>query len=337
MKCCILTEGGNKFGFGHIVRCTSFYDALQDRGYDVHFIIQGDDSIKATLEDRKVIFQKWHGNIEALINSNLNCDLVILDTLHVVQEEINKLCNQSFTLVSIDDYLRNKYHDSIILDWTVNVEKSDVHSKNLSNGNIVLLGIDYVVLRKPFWNNSYRRFLDLKNILITIGGSDIRGLTSPITLHLSKLYQDLQFHVIIGSNTERKKVLKELNKRNVRVYESLSSGEVKRLMDHCDVAISAGGQTLYELASSGIPTIAIEIINNQSEDINGWKSKGLLYRVLSWNNPFLLESITEAINDLRSIKIREDIYNNVRNLVNGDNVNMILDIIEKVIHDKIRK
>jgi UDP-2,4-diacetamido-2,4,6-trideoxy-beta-L-altropyranose hydrolase len=337
MKCCILTEGGSEFGLGHIIRCTSFYDAFLERGYATEFIVHGDKSLQSILGARKHTFRNWHGKVNLLTDSLINFDVVLLDSFHVVQHDIDLLCNQSFTLVSIDDYLRNSYHDSIVIDWTINVEKSSVHEKNLNNGNVVLLGINNVVLRKPFWNFSNRRFFELTKVLLILGGNDFRELTLPLVKHLSTNFVDINFYVIVGNSTVLKKNMEILKKANLKIYESINSDKVKELMDNCDIAISAGGQTLYELASVGIPTIAIKIIENQSEDIEGWKLKGLLYKVIDWNDNAMLEKITDALNDLRPIEIRKRINSKVMNLVKGDNIYKIVELIEGRIYAKNRK
>lgn len=66
-----------------------------------------------------------------------------------------------------------------------------------------------------------------------------------------------------------------LNNRNIRFFYSLDAEHMKTLMLESDVAISAGGQTLYELASVGLPTIAIQVVDNQSEDISGFLKRNI--------------------------------------------------------------
>jgi UDP-2,4-diacetamido-2,4,6-trideoxy-beta-L-altropyranose hydrolase len=337
LKCCILTEGGKLSGLGHITRYTSFYDALYERGHYVEFLIHGDRSINALLAKRKFKLLDWHRDIRFLKTYLLNFEIVILDSFQVVQDDIDLLCDQNFVFVSIDDYLRNKYHDTIVIDWTIDVEKSDVHIKNNNNSNILLLGLDNIVLRKPFWNSPERSFSKLKNVLVSLGGSDIRRLTLPLVIHLSNLFSDIQFHVIIGTYSELHDITKKQNNSNIKIYESIDSYEMKMLMDRCDIAISGGGQTLYELASVGIPTIAIKIIENQKEDIDGWKLKGLIYKVIDWNDIEIMKKISEAVNNLRSEDIRKSIYNNVKNLVKGDNVFRIIELMESKTHVKNRK
>ena len=51
-----------------------------------------------------------------------------------------------------------------------------------------------------------------------------------------------------------------------------------------DLAISASGQTLYELACIGVPTIAIGIIDNQKNNIKNWINQGFIEYAGCWND-----------------------------------------------------
>ena len=47
----ILTEGGKSYGFGHVARCSSIYQAFIKRNISPIFIINGDDSVKSILNN----------------------------------------------------------------------------------------------------------------------------------------------------------------------------------------------------------------------------------------------------------------------------------------------
>ncbi|NLV76359.1 MAG: UDP-2,4-diacetamido-2,4,6-trideoxy-beta-L-altropyranose hydrolase, partial [Tissierellia bacterium] len=56
-------------------------------------------------------------------------------------------------------------------------------------------------------------------------------------------------------------MLENYKYNNVKFYMNVKN--MKNLMINNDLAISAGGNTLYELCACGIPTIAIIIADNQ--------------------------------------------------------------------------
>ena len=55
MKVTILTEGGRDTGYGHITRCTSVYQAFEERGIKSQLIVNGDETIKNLLKGKLFI------------------------------------------------------------------------------------------------------------------------------------------------------------------------------------------------------------------------------------------------------------------------------------------
>ena len=49
MDVIILTEGGKDFGYGHVARCSSIYQAFKYYNISPKFIVNGDESVKSIL------------------------------------------------------------------------------------------------------------------------------------------------------------------------------------------------------------------------------------------------------------------------------------------------
>ena len=82
---------------------------------------------------------------------------------------------------------------------------------------------------------------------------------------------------------------------NVELIYSPNSAEIIDAMSSVDLAISASGQTLYELACIGVPTVAVGIIDNQKNNIKNWINLGFIEYAGCWNNKNLLDNILEKI------------------------------------------
>ena len=63
-------------------------------------------------------------------------------------------------------------------------------------------------------------------------------------------------------------------------------------MGQVDLAVSAAGQTLYELAQMGVPTIAIQVADNQKDNIEGWLKAGFIHFAGEWDDAKLVENLT---------------------------------------------
>lgn len=329
----ILTEGGQSKGFGHLSRCLSFYDALVEKGHSVEFIVQGDDSVKKLLKNRVFKLWDWVDDLEGVLNACSSCQVVILDSFEISQNSVSRLCSGDAKLVAIDDYRRYSFSDSIVIDWTVGVEKAGKHDHNKGT-NCLLLGLDYLVLRKPFWNPERTQIGDLGRLLVSLGGSDTRKLTSPLVEHVAAQFPELEIGVVVGPGYKDEGRLSLSPKSRITIWQSPEASSMKKLIADCDVAITTGGQILYELAALAKPTIAIQVAENQKEDIEGWKEKGLLYSAFDWNDELLFERLSSSIEGLRDTNVRKDLTDRIGGLVQGDGILKILEVIEKQVDDK---
>ena len=84
-----------------------------------------------------------------------------------------------------------------------------------------------------------------------------------------------------------------------------------------DIAISAGGQTLYELARMGVPTIAVPVVENQMGNIKAAKKSSLIEYAGWWEEPNILDRLVECIDNLRDRSRREGISVKAQELVDG--------------------
>lgn len=329
LKFKIVTEGGERYGLGSISRCLSFYDAIKSKGYEVSMVIHGDQSIIPFLGDRHFILINWLDDIELLSDYIIDSDVLFLDSLMATQEDTDYIESISSLFIVIDDYLRRAYKHAVIIDWTANVEKTNKHRHNINGDNLLLLGIEYSVLRAPFLEESNYRVSDLHRILIIMGGSDIRQLTIPLVTNINKAYSDIDIRVILGPGIiDKEKIDQEISGMS-HLYENVDAREMRNLMLQSDLVISAGGQTLYELAALHVPTIPIQIVDNQSEDLTGLKDLGCFDELFSWEESDLCSKISKKIEELKPVDRRKKLSEALLSQHIGKGLEKILNTIEK--------
>lgn len=170
-------------------------------------------------------------------------------------------------LIVLEDFVRRKYTNAIIIDWSLNAELLDCY-KIKEKTNTYLLGVDYIVVRKPFKElSNLPKSQDRTEVLITLGSSDIRRLTASIANNIAIVHPDMRFHIVLGTKVGRKI---NSNIENIVLYENLDENNMAEVMHKCHIVISGGGQTLYELAVLNVKIIAIELIDNQEEELKSW-------------------------------------------------------------------
>jgi spore coat polysaccharide biosynthesis predicted glycosyltransferase SpsG len=151
---------------------------------------------------------------------------------------------------------------------------------NYPNSSKLLLGPDYLILDERFENvsNKTRKQNDLLNIIITFGGSDLAGLTLNVLKALAKkVYCGFVFNVILGpgfkDNGEIDKVAGCFPDK-INVFRN--PPDLLPFFVECNLAICAGGRTLYELNALKVPTIAISSIEHEALTIKVFKEKGMI-------------------------------------------------------------
>lgn len=300
MNVVILTEGGRKIGFGHVARCSSIFQAFEQFDISPKFIVNGDDSVKSILSDIDFDVIDWIDDLSVISKS----DIVIVDSYLADIDTFNEISNNVPLVAYVDDNNRLDYPKGIIINGTLDTSNMNYQKRE----NIkYLIGNGFIPLRKDFWDIPKLKINDsIENILITMGGNDLRNLTPKILDLLNNNFPDIKKKIIIADSFNNISEIEKLKKESVELFYSPNSNDMIDVMSSVDLAISASGQTLYELACIGVPTIAIGIIDNQKNNILNWKNQGFIEYAGCWDDENLLSNILEKIEYLHDKNIRFD-------------------------------
>jgi len=102
----------------------------------------------------------------------------------------------------------------------------------------------------------------------------------------------------------------------------LGAQEFLELLSDMDVCISAGGQTLYELARVGVPTVGICVAENQRLNVEACHSQGFVEYV-GWDDADLCNRIRKVFGTLNYEK-RLQMYEAARRCIDGNGVRRIV-------------
>ena len=327
-KVYIVTECSKRVGMGHLYRCLSFYDQFISYEYEPCFIIDTDEECPQILAGRTYQLLHWKENVKLLSFINFN-EIIFMDSISATQEVVDYSQQLTNFFIIIDDYKRRSYNHALIIDWTPNVEVTGKHKHNIGLKNILLLGLDYSILRKEFTSNDTYSFRALKNITIIMGGTDIRELSRDIAESIASVYHVQNIHVILGPGT--KTFTSQFD--NIHIYKSLNASEIKSLFMLSDVVVSAGGQTIFELAAIGVPTIPIQVVDNQKEDLRGLKDLGFFDTIYYWDSSNLCTEINQKISSLVDINEREKYLSSFKSSEIGRGFDKIMTAIKQFTHE----
>ena len=318
MKVKIFTEGDSIKGYGHIVRCHALYNEFKSRGVQIELVIEGNNDIVDIISENDYSLINWTKDLNYIKKSIAGTQCVIFDSYNIDEKFCEEILNYVQIPVFIDFIQRLKYKGGILVDASPNLIES-VHPKVN-----ILKGYKYALLRRNFLHVNSKRIMsnNLKKILLTFGGSDPRDLTNKILEMLPT--EEYSVDIILGPGYDKSNNLNP--QKNINIYASPSTEEIVKLMIDADLAITSGGQTLFEIAKLGLPGIVIKAAENQKTNINFFCSNGMHYAG-AWDDESLRENVLRALKKLTTAKERIKSSKKLKDLIDGEGASRIVDKI----------
>ncbi len=302
MKVFILTEGGRRIGLGHITRCIALYEAFGKKGIKPYFIVNADDSVKTLLRGKRKKVFNWLKKKDKLFNLISGADIVILDSYLAKDDLYRKIAGRAKLAVYVDDNSRINYPKGIVINGAIYAKELNYPK---TKGSTYLLGTKFLALRKEFWNVPRKKAgKQIKTVMITFGGDDSKNMTPRVLHLLAAEFPQFTKKVMIGQGFNNvQQIIEAADSRTELVYYP-DSGKMRNSMRAADIAISAAGQTLYELARLGVPTVAVAVAKNQLNNIIEWKNVGFVDGAGWWEDKNILSKISRGIKNLEDKDVR---------------------------------
>lgn len=340
----IRVDANDKIGIGHVMRCLSIAEELHDRGKDVTFIIADTSAQKMILErgfKTLCLYSLWNDlerEIDIMIHviKYYQISSLLIDS-YFVTELYLKIIGQYTKTIYIDDIDHFIYPVDLLVNYNIYAEDLDYQSryqKACINARL-LLGCRYIPLRKEFFLTKREVHARTSNILVTSGGTDSYDVTSYLLKEIYKQswFEKFDYYVIIGNFNQNKIKLIEQWKQYKNMHLLVDISNIADYMKKCDIAITAGGITTYELCACGIPSIMYTLADNQlniaksvsDQKIIPWVGdvrhdmKGCIQRILHF-----IENFNGDINYLQQVSQK------MKNIVDGRGCERLVDNILEI-------
>jgi spore coat polysaccharide biosynthesis predicted glycosyltransferase SpsG len=315
MDILIAVSGGTSIGFGHITRCLSVYQAFSENrsafgGEEQRTIpflaVQGDDTVKDIVVSTNYQLINWIHNPELLFELRKQYDVVIIDSYEPSVEVYTYIVQKARIGIYFDDYNRIEYPPGIVINGNVSSEEYTYPSKD---GVTYLLGPKYIPLRKEFWDIPEKEINpEMKKILILFGGTKQSEFLHKIHKFLIEKYR----FSVNSIDTSGKRY---------------NATEILHCMQEADICISGGGQTLYELARIGVPTIGICLSENQRTNLEHLHQLGCIDYIGWYNDENLFHKLEISLKQLQSYTVRQKYSETGKALVDGNGARVIVQAI----------
>jgi len=319
LKIAIRADGGVGIGMGHVMRCLSLARAFEKKGHEVYFfskLIVGIDVIEREgFQVFRLNDMELETEINVIINllKKYNINILVIDSYHVTEKYLLSLKQQVDKLVYIDDENKCLFPADVVVNGNLTAEY--LGYRKYDYNQLLLLGPQYNLIREEFKDLPSRIIKKtVEFVMITTGGSDSFNITIKLLDMLLKVdcFSNVNFNVLVGSGFTNVEELVDLSKRNPRIrlfsnqsvnyydFTEIKYSSVPDLMLNSDIAISAGGSTLYELAACGTPTLSFVLAENQRFLVSKMSELGYVIH-LGWHNELddklLVTSLNLLIDD----------------------------------------
>lgn len=319
----IRTDMNDQIATGHIMRCLSIADGLRKIGESVKFIV-ADENAVALIKERGylsiILGTDWNNMDEEIpvlekIIHKFNISKLLIDSYQVTQNYLRRLSDSVKTMY-IDDLNMFEYPVDIIVCYA-NYWKRFCYNANRLQQKL-LLGTKYVPLREAFWNCTEKEIqADVETLLLLSGGTDPYNFLDNM-LQKIELRQFRRVDVVCGRyNLNYENLCQKYKKYlNVVVYKNVS--DMKKYMQDADLAVSAGGTTLYELCAVGTPTISYSFADNQLDNVRQFDEDGLIAYAGDLRRDDVTENVEKMIDRFRKdFALRKKSSNRMQAIVDG--------------------
>lgn len=332
-----LTNGGQGIGMGHIIRCCALGQELKKSGCKVFFfsaLKEGINSLKKQGFDVECLKTVEPFNAKEVTGFIIEkkVDILVVDSYSVSQDYFNQMKKVVKRLVYIDDINAFDYNVDILINYSISAKKHDY--KNLNREIRILLGPQYALLRKQFQNIPFRKMNEsVSRIMITSGAAD-KFDTIPLIIKAileDDELKDKEINVIIGNSFNNTEIIKDFSSQNKNIILHQNISDLSDIMLSSDIAISAGGSTLYELCACGIPSLSYIIAGNQEKSAQALSEQGII-ECMGWHNKLSTNMISKKIKELcNDYEKRKELSLKMQKLVDGRGAQRVAEEIVRLV------
>ena len=283
---------------------------------------------------------------------------ILVDSYYVTEKYLAAL-KKRITPIYMDDIYAFSYPVDMLINYNIYGEEMGYEKDAAFADTKLLLGANYVPLREEFSAGAgyaqSRKELSAETenvtpaedrlhqtteqgrtadggILITTGGSDSFNLAGQLLMEAMKYdaLKEKEYHVVSGSLNPHIGELQALAQKHENIHIHCNVTNMAELMAESEVALSAGGSTLYELCAVGVPVIAFSFAENQERLVQTFVKRGIAqyggnYR--TDRNKMIQNTIAGLETLLEDENLRTEYRKKARTLVDGKGADRIAEAI----------
>ena len=271
---CFRVDASTEVGMGHLIESISLAESLtKSVECDIVFLIRNylpavnilrRKGYQVQILRRDIKEEDEISQIDQAIKK-FETEVLICDLLNKDNGYFRKLKSiAKRTVVILDDAKQRAVNADIVVNFNI-VQKEEFYQKLPAGGTIYCIGPKYMLLSEELHNEWKKEKVipqTCRTIFVNQGGGDLFGLTAKIIRALELLNLKQKIIVVAGPSMsqEHRRELESLKPGLKNCYQfewSITQEQMHQFMSESDLAITAGGNTIYELAVFGVSSITV--------------------------------------------------------------------------------
>jgi len=284
-------DAGPGIGNGHVFRNLAIAAELKKRGWECLFAGNRAANVIMTsvvVEDERVPFleldhprdpEHFLAKLESLR------DLVVFDHYGLDATYESVVRKRAGKILVLDD-LANRDHDAdLLLDQGVARVRDDYEGL-ISSQCRTLFGLNYVLIRPTVLTAreaclQLDRTAPVERLLVTVGGMDGREILPTLVAGILHLKCDLKIDVVLGSKAKTLEKIQNMSSANINVH--VDTSKMPTLISAADFGIGVGGVSAFERCCCGVPSLLIEVADNQKQTCQALGQAGAAHFLGKWD------------------------------------------------------
>jgi UDP-2,4-diacetamido-2,4,6-trideoxy-beta-L-altropyranose hydrolase len=270
-------DAGPAVGGGHVMRCLTLAAALARRGAVCGFIATpAAGPILEVFADSVVERVSATGDsAEALAAAaaRWSARAMVIDHYDFECGHEARLRHAVRPLLVMDD-LRRRHDCDLVLDSNLGRTAADYP------GTETLAGPAFALVRPAFAERRdaalARRALghSPQRLLISLGLTDVGAITARVVEALLPDLGERELDIVLGAGAPSLARLEALSPRDPRVRLHINTQDMPALTADADLAIGAGGSSVWERCCLGLPAVTVVLADNQRANAQALEAAG---------------------------------------------------------------
>lgn len=270
-------DGNAVTGAGHLMRCLTIADELNklpEAAGKIVFLCADEESGRLAADSgyETIVLHTDYLQMETELpvleglfaGGQSAARTFLIDSYHVTDIYLKQLSSYG-RIFLLDDMGQKPYPVDGVINYNAFAapDQYEVLYRDRENAgnNVCYIGSAYVPVRPQFLNVDYTIRPCVRDVLITTGGGDSENIAARIAEAVWN--PDHHYHVVIGRFNPHFQSWKLWEQRCPQIHVHHDVKDMAGLMKQCDLAITAGGTTIYELAAIGVPFLCFSYAENQ--------------------------------------------------------------------------